>query len=94
MRVGQKQQSSVDMRVRGLEPGVGGAMWVGGVSTDRSVHVKVGSVDTTSSIVMWVNGTAQERVQTRGWVVRTWVAKQAWGLVLWIVVVDLREQWT
>lgn len=39
-----------------------GATWVGGVNTDSSVDIKVGGVDVVSSIVMWVNGTTQERM--------------------------------
>lgn len=56
MRVDPKQQSSVDMRMSGLEPGVGGG------NTGGSGGTKVGSVDIVSSVVMWVNSTTQKRV--------------------------------
>lgn len=56
MRVDPKQRSSVNMRMSGIEPGVGG------VNTGGSGGTKVGSVDVVSRIVMWVNSTAQKRV--------------------------------
>lgn len=52
---GQKQQSSVDVRGSGLEPGTEGTMWVGLVYAGGSVDMKVSGVDITSGIAMWVN---------------------------------------
>lgn len=44
------------MRVSGIEFGVKGILWVGGMNIGSSVDMKVGSVDIVNVVAMWVDG--------------------------------------
>ena len=88
MREGQKQQSSVDLRGNGLEPGIKDAMWVGTMNTGSSIDTKVDNVEIVSGIAMWVNG--------RGNSVNMWEGGMHLGgkVDLWVNIADSEKNKT